>query len=75
MLIVGPRLTSAPLPASSEPTTAPYCCSRLVSQVDAAATGAGSWVTQHCPSPTPCGPSSRLTAGMHNAGMAGMLPA
>src|SRR5205814_166578 len=40
MLTVGPRLTWAPFPATSAPTTEPYCPSSPVSQLAAAAAGA-----------------------------------
>ena len=54
--------------------TWPYSFSAEVSQVAAASTGAGSWVTLLIPSPTPAGPSSRFMAGMQSDPMAGMKP-
>jgi hypothetical protein len=46
-----------------------------VSQLAAAATGAGSCVTPVMPSPTPPGPSSSFRAGTHNRVIAGISPA
>ena len=74
MLMVGPRSTVVPLAACSVPITLPYSCSAEVSQLAATSTGAGSCVTPVIPSPTPAGPSSRLSAGMHSDPMAGMKP-
>src|SRR5258708_8266672 len=74
MFTVGPSATFTPLPANSAPCTAPYWFSRVVSQVEAAATGAGNWVTFCSPSPTPCGPSCKFNAGMHSDEIAGTSP-
>jgi len=70
MFTVGPRLTMAPLPCSSDPTTFPYWLASAGSQVAARDTAEGSWVTPVRPSPTPTGPSSSPMAGMHRSGIA-----
>ncbi len=72
MLIVGPRLTAAPLPTSSLPTTWPYWLASDGSKVAASATPAGSWVTPVKPSATPFGPSSSPMLGMHRLGIPAM---
>ena len=69
MFTVGPRLTIAPLPRSSEPTTCPYWCASEWSKVAASETAAGIWVTPVRPSPTPSGPSSSPIGGMQRLGI------
>ena len=72
MLIVGPRLTAAPFPYSSEPITWPYCQASDGSNVAARPTPAGNWVTPLRPSATPAGPSSSPSGGMHSDLMPGI---
>ena len=72
MLIVGPRLTAAPLPTSSLPTTWPYWPASDGSKVAASATPAGSWVTPVSPSADAVGPVLLAQLGMHRLGIPAM---
>ena len=69
MFTVGPRLTIAPLPCSSEPITSPYWRASDLSKLAASPTEAGSSVTPVRPSPTPSGPSSSPIGGRQRLGI------
>ena len=75
MLTIGASATDAPLVFCSAPSTLPYPRTSPVSQVAAAATGAGSWVTWDRPPATPFGPSWRAIDGTHSRLIAGTRPA